>query len=162
MDSLYTSPHPSLPRRGTKGEVSCRIWYNDSVNFDKKNIKTFVKQTLGCACPEEVFEYIDCQSNINLKDDIVLRNKINIGNRLLIYVMESNNPDSIKNVLPFLVNTGKTERDNLKLNRFRLVLVTDKLDEIKATAESMFNTINKDDKVHLHVVDRNKVPIFFH
>jgi hypothetical protein len=76
--------------------------------------------------------------------------------------MESNNPDSIKNVLPFLVNTGKTERDNLKLNRFRLVLVTDKLDEIKATAESMFNTINKDDKVHLHVVDRNKVPIFFH
>jgi hypothetical protein len=132
------------------------------VNFDKKNIKTFVKQTLGCACPEEVFEYIDCQSNINLKDDIVLRNKINIGNRLLIYVMESNNPDSIKNVLPFLVNTGKTERDNLKLNRFRLVLVTDKLDEIKATAESMFNTINKDDKVHLHVVDRNKVPIFFH
>jgi hypothetical protein len=132
------------------------------VNFDKENIKTFVKQTLGCACPEEVFEYIDCQSNINLKDDIVLRNKINIGNRLLIYVMESNNPDSIKNVLPFLVNTGKTERDNLKLNRFRLVLVTDKLDEIKATAESMFNTINKDDKVHLHVVDRNKVPIFFH
>jgi hypothetical protein len=132
------------------------------VNFDKEEIKTFVKQTLGCACPEEVFEFIDCQSHIKLNDNIVLRNKINIGNRLLIYVMESNNSDSIKNILPFLVNAGKTERDNLKFNRFRLVLVTDKLDELKETAEKLFNTVNRDDKVHLHVVDRNKVPIFFH
>jgi len=132
------------------------------VNFYKEEIKTFVKQTLGCACPEEVFEFIDCQSHIKLNDNIVLRNKINIGNRLLIYVMESNNSDSIKNILPFLVNAGKTERDNLKFNRFRLVLVTDKLDELKETAEKLFNTVNRDDKVHLHVVDRNKVPIFFH
>jgi hypothetical protein len=128
------------------------------VKFDKEKIKTFVKQTLGCACPEEVFEYIDCQSNIKLNDDIVLNTKINIGNRLLIYVVEANNPGFIKNVLPFLVNTGKKERDNLRFNRFRLVLVTDKLDEIKEVAESLFNTINKDEKVHLHVIQKNKVP----
>jgi hypothetical protein len=132
------------------------------VNFDKEEIKTFVKQTLGCACPEEVFEFIDCQSHIKLNDNIALRNKINIGNRLLIYVVEVNNIDSLQNVLSFLVNSGKTERDNLRFNRFRLVLVTEKFGEIKETAESIFNTINKDDKVHLHVVDRNKVPIFFH
>jgi hypothetical protein len=122
------------------------------VKFDKEKIKTFVKQTLGCACPEEVFEYIDCQSNIKLNDDILLHNKINIGNRLLIYIVEANNPGLIKNVLPFLVNTGKKERDNLRFNRFRLVLVTDKLDEIKETAESIFDTIQKDEKVHLHIL----------
>lgn len=130
------------------------------MNYGKEKIKTFVKHTLGCACPEEVFEYINCQSNIKLNDDIVLSNKINIGNRLLIYVIETNNPGSIKNNLPFLINTGKTERDNLRFNRFRLVLVTDTLDEIKATAESIFNTINKDEKVHLHVVHKDKVPVF--
>lgn len=117
-----------------------------------------MKQTLGCACPDEVFEYIDCQSNIKLNDEIILRNKINIGNRLLIYVLEVNNTGPIKNVLPFLVTAGKTERDNLKFNRFRLVLITDKLDELKETAEKLFNTINKDDKVHLHVVHKDKVP----
>ena len=128
------------------------------MNFDKEKIKTFVKLTLGCTCPEEVFEYIDCQSNIKLNDDIVLSNKINIGNRLLIYVIETNKPGLIKNVLPFLVNTGKKERDNLRFNRFRLVLVTDKLDEIKEIAESIFDTIHKDDKVHLHVIQKDKVP----
>ena len=38
-----------------------------------ENIKAFVRQTLGCACPEEVFKRIDCQSNIKLNDNINLR-----------------------------------------------------------------------------------------
>jgi hypothetical protein len=129
------------------------------VNYDKERIKTFVQKTLGCGCPEEVFEYIDCQFNIKL-DDIELSSKINIGNRLLIYITEVNNQSSVKNILPSLVSAGKNERDNLKFNRFRLVLVTDKLDEIKGSVETIFNTIPKDEKVHLHVVDKKKVPIF--
>lgn len=130
------------------------------MKIDKERIKTFVQKTLGCGCPEEVFKYIDCQYNIKL-NDIVLSSKINIGNRLLIYVIEVNNQSSIKNILPLLVSKGKNERDNLGFNRFRLVLVTDKLNEIKETAETIFKTILKDEKVHLHVVSKNKVPIFF-
>jgi hypothetical protein len=131
------------------------------VKFDKEKIKTFVKLTLGCTCPEEVFEYIDCQSNIKLNDDILLHNKINIGNRLLIYVVEANNTGLIENVLPFLVNTGKKERDNLRFNRFRLVLVTDRFNEIKESAECLFKTINKDEKAHLHVIKKQKIPSIF-
>lgn len=130
------------------------------MNYDKEKIKIFVKQTLGCACPEEVFEYIDCQSNIKLNDDIVLNYKINIGNRLLIYVVEADNPGSIKNVLPLLISAGTKERDSLRFNRFRLVLVTDELDEIRETAESIFTIINKDEKVYLHVIPKAEVPAF--
>jgi len=130
------------------------------VIFDREAIKLFVQQILGCGCPEEVFEHIDCQFNIKLNHEIILRNKIKIGNRLLIYVLEVNNAGPIKSILPFLVAAGKTERDNLRFNRFRLVLVTDKSDELKQAVESMFNTINKDDKVHLHVVHKETVPIF--
>jgi hypothetical protein len=129
------------------------------VNYDKESIKTFVQKTLGCGCPEEVFEYINYKSNIKL-NDVVLSSKINISNRLLIYVVNINDQSSIKNILPFLVSTGKGERDNLKFNRFRLVLVTDKLNEIKETAETIFRTISGDEKVHLHVVDKKKVPMF--
>jgi hypothetical protein len=129
------------------------------VDYDKESIKTFVQKTLGCGCPEEVFKYINCKSNIKL-NDIVLSSKINIGNRLLIYVVNINDQNTVKNLLPFLVSTGKDERDNLKFNRFRLVLVTDKLNEIKGTAETIFNTISKDEKVHLHVIDKKKVPMF--
>jgi hypothetical protein len=130
------------------------------VNYDKESIKTFVQQTLGCGCPEEVFKLIDCQFNIKLNNEAILRNKINIGNRLLIYVLEVNNTGPLKNILPFLVKSGKTERDNLKFNRFRLVLITDRVEEIIRTAESIFAAINKDEKVHLHVVDKDMVPIF--
>lgn len=129
------------------------------MDYDKESIKTFVQKTLGCGCPEEVFKYINCKSNIKL-NDIVLSSKINIGNRLLIYVVNINDQNTVKNLLPFLVSTGKDERDNLKFNRFRLVLVTDKLNEIKGTAETIFNTISKDEKVHLHVIDKKKVPMF--
>lgn len=129
------------------------------MNYDKESIKTFVQKTLGCDCPEEVFEYIDCQFNIKL-NDIVLSCKINIGNRLLVYVVEVNDQNSVKNILPFLVSTGKDEKDNLKFNRFRLVLVTDKLNELKETAETLFNTIPKDEKVHLHVVDKKRFQYF--
>ena len=130
------------------------------MNYDKESIKTFVQQTLGCGCPEEVFKLIDCQFNIKLNNEAILRNKINIGNRLLIYILEVNNTGPIKNILPFLVTSGKTERDNLKFNRFRLVLITDRVEEIKRTAESIFGAINKDEKVHLHIVDKDKVPVF--
>jgi hypothetical protein len=130
------------------------------VIFDREAIKFFAQQTLGCGCPEEVFEHMDCQFNIKLNHEIILRNKIKIGNRLLIYVLEVNNAGPIKTILPFLVAAGKTERDNLKFNRFRLVLITDKLDEVKGTAEPIFDSISKDEKVHLHVVHKETVPIF--
>jgi len=136
------------------------IWYNGLMNFDGKAIKTFVQHTLGCGCPEEVFQSMDCQFNIRLNNDIHLRNKINIGNRLLIYVLEVNNTGPLRNILPLLVNSGRTERDNLKFNRFRLVLATDRVDEIKKTADSIFNAISEDEKVHLHIVDKEKVPTF--
>lgn len=123
-----------------------------------ENIKTFVKNKLGCGCPEEVFEYMDCQTNITL-NDIVLCNRMNIGNRLLIYIVEVNKGDSLKNVLPLLIATGKRERDDLKFNRFRLVLASDNIDETKKIAENIFKTIDKDEKVHLHVILKADISI---
>ncbi|MBM4135386.1 MAG: hypothetical protein FJ241_00975 [Nitrospira sp.] len=125
--------------------------------IQNENIKTFIKQTLGCTCPDEVFQYINCQSNIRLQDDIVLSRKINIGNRLLIYVIEANNPDSLKDIVPLLVSMGRNERDSLKLNRFRLVMVTDRLDEIKQAADTLFDTVDKDERIHLHVISQDDI-----
>jgi hypothetical protein len=125
-----------------------------------ENIKTFVRQTLGCACPEEVFKRIDCQSNIKLNDNILLSSKINVGNKLLIYVVEINDQDSMKHTLPFLLNIGKKERDSSGFNRFRLVLATDKLDEIKEVADIVFKTIDKDERIHLHIIPKKNIQIF--
>jgi hypothetical protein len=124
---------------------------------EKENIKIFAQQTLGCGCPEEVFEHIDSQSNVQL-DGMVLSRKIKIGNRLLIYVVEMADAGSVKQNLAFLVASGRKERDSIGFNRFRLVLSADNTDEVKKTAEAMFAGINRDDKVHLHVLPKKSVP----
>jgi hypothetical protein len=123
-----------------------------------ENIKKFAQETLGCGCPEEVFQHIDCQYDIQVKD-VLLRARINIGNRLLIYVVEVSNTETIKNILAHIINTGKKERDDLGFNRFRLVLAAEKIDEIKPAAERLFNDIDKDDKVHLHIIPKADITL---
>lgn len=128
--------------------------------INNEQIKVFVRQTLGCACPEEVFHYIDCQHNIKLSGDILLSSKINIGNRLLIYVVEMNSPDLIKRKLPILIQTGKKERDSSGFNRFRLAIVTDKVDQIKHVAGSVFENLKyKDEKIHLHIIHKDEISL---
>jgi len=124
-----------------------------------ENIKVFVRQTLGCECPEKVFEHIDCQHDIKLNNDILLSYKINIGNRLLIYIIEANDSNFVKSNLSTLVYVGKNERDKKGFNRFRLVIVSDKTNEIKQVAHTMFEVLeDKDEKVHLHIVNKNEFP----
>lgn len=128
--------------------------------IDKNHIKTFVRHVLGCECPDEVFARIDCQCNIVLNSGIVLRNKINIGSRLLIYGVEMNTSDFLKNMLATLVPIGINERDEKGFNRFRLVIATDNLDKIKDKAEKIFKAVeSKDEKVHLHIVHQNYIQI---
>jgi len=124
-----------------------------------ENIKVLVRQTLGCECPEKVFKYIDCQHDIKLNNDILLSYKINIGNRLLIYIIEVNDSNFMKSNLSTLTYMGKNERDKRGFNRFRLVIVTDKTSEIKQVAHTMFRVLeDKDEKVHLHIVNKNEFP----
>lgn len=120
----------------------------------KEKIKTFVQKTLGCGCPEEVFTSIDCQSNIPL-NNVLLRNKINIGNKLLIFIVEINDDDSLEETLTSLVDTGIKERDSVGCNRYRLVLASDNPSMFKQHACDIFDTLAKDERVHMHVVHKD-------
>lgn len=126
---------------------------------NNENITTFVQRILGCGCPEEVFRYIECQSDIKI-NDLAVKNRVNIGNRLLIYVAEANESDPVSRILPLLCDAGKKDRDSSGFNRFRLVLAVDILDDIKQAAEDIFKAINKDEKIHLHVIPKKNIPAF--
>jgi hypothetical protein len=122
-------------------------------------IKTFAQLTLGCGCPEEVFRHIDCKSDIRV-GDVLLKNRINIGNRLLIYITRISDMNSIKHILNFLIGRGIKDRDESGFNRFRLVLATDDSGAMKQAAESIFADIDKDEKVHLHIIPEKDMPDF--
>ena len=122
-----------------------------------ENIIVFVKQTLGCNCPEEVFSTLNCQSDIPCNGSL-LDLKINVGNRLLIYVVTVNDPDSLVRILPALVTAGKKERDGEGFNRFRLVLAADDISNIGKAAGKIFSSLNEDEKVYLHTLPGKSIP----
>jgi hypothetical protein len=120
----------------------------------REHIKIFVQETLGCGCPEEVFESIDCRNGVSLEGRVALDACLTIGNRLLIYVVSTGMQGKILEFFPFLVRAGKKERDARGLNRFRLVIVCDDEQERKALHESFAKIEGKDDKIHLHLISR--------
>lgn len=122
-------------------------------------ITDFVRKTLGCNCPEEVFQYIDCRSIENIDENMLPAYEINIGNRLLILAAGIDEVDSLRYVLPKLVQAGINKRDEKKFNRFRLVLLTAKESDVVEQASGIFSSLATDEKVHLHVINKDEFPI---
>jgi hypothetical protein len=122
-----------------------------------ERIKHFVQNTLGCGCPEEVFQSIDVRRSVRLNSFITLDSAIIIGNRLLVYVAETGSAGCIEEHLPVLVAAGRKERDEKGLNRFRLVLVSDWPDEVRQAADRLFEELRgADEKIHLHVIKKSQ------
>lgn len=120
-------------------------------------IKRFVQETLGCSCPEEVFNKIDYQKAC----EGISGSKVNVGDRLLIYIITIDGKSDIQGVINPALKRGVEERDKKGFNRFRLVLVTSRPDELRSSAEQAFNgSVYANEKTHLHVVNESDVERF--
>jgi hypothetical protein len=124
------------------------------MDMNKENmIKSFVINKLGCNCPDEVFNIIKWQKDVQIDKNIILNYKINIGNRLLIYIIEIEDHNFINDNLVKIFMLGIGERNNNKFNRFRLAIISNNIAEIDSIAQNILNNLNiGDQKVHLHVI----------
>ena len=121
-------------------------------------IEQFTREVLGCDCPAEVFQYIDCQDGPSLGKNDPRAFRINIGHRLLIYIIECPEQELLAQRIRDLAALGKLERDNMEFNRFRLVIRADEPDTVAKPAQAAFVDLNPDDKLHLHIIHRNDFP----
>lgn len=118
-------------------------------------IKSFVLTTLGCGCPESVFEQIAYDGTPALPALDGRLQRLVIGNRLLIYIVEADDAAALRALLPLLLETGKAERDRNAYNRLRIVVAAANPESIRPDAESVFlGADGMDEKVHLHVLSR--------
>lgn len=116
-------------------------------------IKKFIKETLGCKCPDDVFEHIELERNVQLYGDVSLYAKINIGNRLLVYVLEADSCSFVQENVPVVLFYGREERDRKGFNRFRLVLAGEKINQCEQTAFRTFQHAGqRDERTHLHLI----------
>ena len=121
-------------------------------------IEHFVRGTLGCQCPEEVFQSISID-RVGTADDATSCTRLLVGNRLLIYVLDAASFGLAESALADLVARGRRERDARGYNRFRLVIACDEPASASTGFQNAFNEAAGDDeRAHLHCLPRALLP----
>lgn len=124
----------------------------------QNDIKNFVKDILGCSCPDKVFEHIvDRQV---APSSLPHTRIITVDNRLLIYIWIITGADTLKENLIAMLEAGRNERDARGLNRFRAVVAVDDTTRYVAAEAVLYFSqyAGKDERIHLHVVPFNALP----
>jgi hypothetical protein len=116
-------------------------------------IKAFVQRTLGCSCPEEVFDRIEIDFGAG-----EISHRIRIGGRLLVYILDASRTGDIAGAVASALQHGVHERDRDHFNRLRLAVVTSSPAQIADAAQAAFaSSPARDAKTHLHLLKTGDV-----
>jgi hypothetical protein len=124
----------------------------------RDSIEHFVRGTLGCGCPDEVFQdvVIDRLPAVAGRPAIV---QLLVGSRLLIHVVAPPEGAAVNGWIEQLVSHGRAARDRHGYNRFRLVIASQVLPASAREIRDRFARATVgDDKVHLHFVGSDQLP----
>ena len=126
------------------------IWNNE-------NLKAFVKNALGCGCPEKVFEKIDVSKLLTVEHGKEIT-RIVVGETLLIYIIRTESSGNFVDSVESIGLAGKADRDTNNYNRFRLV-VSGFEDDVQQgkVSERFSESFNSDEKMHIHFVNQELV-----
>ena len=128
---------------------------------DVPAVTRFVREVIGCNCPDEVFRHIAIQRGSSAVKACSTDCELRIGGRLLIVVTS----EPVARLAPHLAKVfaeGKQARDERKFNRFRLVVRTGQpAEEREEFFRAFESVVDKDERTHLHVLPKGEVPNFF-
>jgi hypothetical protein len=119
-------------------------------------VRAFVRQSLGCGCPESVFDHVvvGYPAVFEAVADETAEVQLLVGKRLLISIVDLNGVRPADAFLERALRKGKDLRDRYALNRFRLVLVGE---PVEYPLEHWQKRFCKDDRLHLHVLRKSEV-----
>lgn len=116
------------------------------------DLQCFVRSTLGCKCPDDVFRSVAI-------DRYESHTRLLIGNRLLVYVVEAEAKLPDVKFVSQLASRGLADRDSQRLNRLRLVVASTQSELDLAHAKAAFAEVaGDDDRAHMHVISPDQLP----
>jgi hypothetical protein len=125
---------------------------------DRQSIEHFVRGTLGCKCPDEVFESITIL-RAPTPTAATPHTRLLIGERLLIDVFETHTVKDTAAAVTALARQGLLERDAKQYNRYRLVIASDYPTELLSAARTGFDSVvGTDHRAHLHILATDQLP----
>lgn len=120
----------------------------------RASIERFVRGTLGCRCPDEVFEAIVIE-RAHAPDHASRYTRLVVGDRLLIYIVQDTDALAVQR----LTSKGLAERNDNGYNRFRLVIGCGDPAQVQGEIEMGFAGVaGADDRAHLHLIAADAVP----
>ena len=125
----------------------------------KAAIERFVRGTLGCQCPDEVFRKLEV-GPLALPGGSGTGRRLVIGDRLLIHVVTASERSELLLRLEELAIAGRDERDRLGFNRFRLVIgLPAAASDAPSLGQRFSRALDGDDRAHLHVLAADPLPL---
>ena len=128
-----------------------------TASWNNEKLKVFVKNTLGCGCPEKVFEKIDVSKLPTVEHEKEIT-RIVVGDTLLIYIISPEPSGDFVDSVESVGLVGKADRDTNNYNRFRLVLSSFEDDvQQEKVSERFSKSFNTEEKMHIHFVSQEIV-----
>jgi hypothetical protein len=125
-------------------------------------VKRFVREVVGCNCPEEVFKRLEVTPGSSAIRSCSADYEINVGGRLLVVLSSEPVKDFSPARLEKVMAEGCRARDAGKFNRFRFILQAENAPRAeKKLLQLAEGLATKDEKARLHVIARERVPDFF-
>ena len=125
---------------------------------DRTSIEHFVRGTLGCKCPDEVFQSITIL-RAPTPTAAMPHTRLVIGGRLLIDVVETQRVAATTHAVSNVAKQGLAERDAKQYNRYRLVVASDYPTELLSAARTGFESVaGTDHRAHLHILATDQLP----
>ena len=122
------------------------------------SIERFVRGTLGCGCPDEVFQSVAISRLPPLAGRPPILQLL-VGSRLLIHVVAMSPDATTAGLIEQLVANGRAARDCHGYNRFRLVVASaEPLPSAREITERFARAVVGDDRVHLHLLPADQLP----
>lgn len=119
-------------------------------------IERFVRETLGCGCPDTVFADVRVTRGALLPGAPGAAWWLEIGGRLLIAV--TTDEAGLAGRLPAVVQAARERRDADGFNRFRLVVATGPRTDAAALRTAFASLAAGDERLHLHLVEPAALP----
>jgi hypothetical protein len=116
----------------------------------KARVRAFVQGTLGCTCPDALFETANIEFAPQVPDALF---EIAVAGRLLVRCYRVGEAADLAASLPAWVAAGRAARDGKGMHRFRLALATEAPQRVLEAASAALEGCREgDERVHVHVL----------